>query len=100
MARCDALAGAPLRDDPARLSPGYRVLEQAARAEGFGSGRLPDFPGREHGGELVLPGQEELGICVLEAAQREQLSSVLRLAVRGNQRLVSGPAGAWPHPAG
>jgi putative restriction endonuclease len=48
-ARCDALAGAPLRDDPARLSRVYRVLLQAAR-EGFGSGRLPDFLGLGHGG--------------------------------------------------
>jgi putative restriction endonuclease len=99
-ARCDALAGAPLRGDPARFSRVCRVLLQAARAEGVGSGCLPDFPELEHGGELVLVGQEELGICVLEAALRAQLSSVLRLAVRGNQRLVSGPAGHWPHPAG
>jgi hypothetical protein len=44
-------------EDPARFSRVYRVLLQAARAEGFGSGRLPDFLGLEHGGELVLPGQ-------------------------------------------
>lgn len=83
-----------------RFSRVYRVLLQAARAEGFGSGRLPDFLGLEDGGELVLLGQEELGICVLEAALREQLSSLLRFALRGKQRLVSGPAGDWPHPAG
>jgi putative restriction endonuclease len=86
---------------PLRLpSAENRVLLQAARAEGFGSGRLPDFLGLEYGGELVLFGQEELGICVLEASLREQLSSVLRFVVRGEQRLVSGPAGDWPHPAG
>lgn len=73
-ARWDALAGAMLRDDPARFSRVYRVLLQAARAEGIGSGRLPDFLGLEYGGELVLLGQEELDISVLEAALRDQLS--------------------------
>jgi hypothetical protein len=83
-----------------RFSRVYRVLLQAARAEGFGSERLPDFMGLVDGGELVLLGQEEPGICVLEAFLREQLSSLLRFALRGKQRLVSGPAGDWPHPAG
>ena len=73
-ARWDALAGAKLRDDPARFSRVYRVLLQAARAEGIGPGRLPDFLGLEHGGEVVLLGQEELDISVLEAALRDQLS--------------------------
>jgi hypothetical protein len=73
-ARWDALAGAMLRDDPARFSRVYRVLLQAARAEGIGSGRLPDFLGLEYGGELALLGQEELDISVLEAALRDQLS--------------------------
>ena len=73
-ARWDALAGAILRDDPARFSRVYRVLLQAARAEGIGPGRLPDFLGLEYGGELALLGQEELDISVLEAALRDQLS--------------------------
>jgi putative restriction endonuclease len=73
-ARWDALAGAMLRDDPARFSRVYRVLLQAARAERIGPGRLPDFLGLEHGGELVLLGQDELDISVLEAALRDQLS--------------------------
>jgi len=73
-ARWDALAGAMLRDDPARFSRVYRVLLQAARAEGIGPGRLPDFLGLEYGGELALLGQEELDISVLEAALRDQLS--------------------------
>src|ERR1700678_859516 len=64
--RWDVLAGAMLRDDPARFSRVYRVLLQAARAEGVGSDRLPDFLGLEHGGELALLGQEELDISVLE----------------------------------
>ena len=73
-ARWDALAGAMLRDDPARFSRVYRVLLQAARAEGIGPGRLPDFLGLEYGGELALLGQEELDISVLEADLRDQLS--------------------------
>src|ERR1700733_8455009 len=73
-ARWDVLAGAVLRDDPARFSRVYRVLLQAARAEGIGPDRLPDFLGLEHGGELALLGQEELDISVLEASLRDQLS--------------------------
>jgi len=73
-ARWDALAGAMLRDDPARFSRMYRVLLQAARAKGIGPSRLPDFLGLEYGGELVLLGQDELDISVLEAALRDQLS--------------------------
>jgi hypothetical protein len=57
-----------LRDDPARFSRVYRVLLQAARAEGIGPGRLPDFVGLEYGRELALFGQEELDISVLKAA--------------------------------
>ena len=74
-ARWDALAGAMLRDDPARFSQVYRLLLAAARAEGIGPGRLPDFLGLEHGGELALLGQDELDISVLEAALRHQLSA-------------------------
>ena len=73
-ARWDALAGAMLRDDPARFSAIYRMLLLAARAEGISPGRLPDFLGLEHGGELALLGQEELNISVLEAGLRDQIS--------------------------
>lgn len=73
-ARWDALAGAMLRDDPARFSATYRVLLTAARAEGIGPAGLPDFLGLEHGGELALLGQEELDISVLEAGLRDQIS--------------------------
>jgi putative restriction endonuclease len=71
--RWDVLAGATLRDDPARFAHVYRVLLQAARAEGIGPARLPDFLGLEHGGELILLGQEELDISVLEASLRDQI---------------------------
>ena len=73
-ARWDVLAGAVLRDDPARFTQVYRMLLQAARAEGIDSVRLPDFLGLEHGGELSLLGQEELDISVLEASLRDQLA--------------------------
>ena len=72
-ARWDVLAGAMLRDDPARFSRVYRVLLHAARAEGIDPARLPDFLDLEDGGELVLLGQEELDISVLEASLREQI---------------------------
>jgi putative restriction endonuclease len=70
----DVLAGAMLRDDPARFSRIYRVLFEAARAEDIEPDRLPDFLGLEHGGELALLGQEELDISVLEESLRDQLS--------------------------
>jgi putative restriction endonuclease len=73
-AQWDVLAGAILRDDPPRFSRVYRMLMQAARAEGIGTAQLPDFLGLEHGGELALLGQEELDISVLEEAFRYQLS--------------------------
>jgi putative restriction endonuclease len=72
--RWDVLAGAILRDDPARFSRTYRLLLSAARAEGIGPGRLPDFLGIEQGGELALLGQEELDISALEAELREQIA--------------------------
>lgn len=74
-ARWDVLAGAMLRDDPARFSRVYRVLLHAARTEGIGPARLADFLGLEHGGELALIGQEELDISVLEQDLRGQLAS-------------------------
>jgi putative restriction endonuclease len=72
-ARWDALAGATLRDDPARFSQIYRLLLHAARREGVGPERLPDFLGLEQGGELALLGQDELDLSVLEDSLREQL---------------------------
>jgi putative restriction endonuclease len=73
-AKFDAAAGAILRNDPARFSRIYRVLMQAARLEGFGSDRLQDFLGLEHGGDLALLGQEELDLSVLEAELRDQIA--------------------------
>jgi putative restriction endonuclease len=73
-ARWDVLAGAMLRDDPARFTAVYRMLLHAARAEGIGPDLLPDFLGLEHGGELTLLGQDELDISVLEQSLREQIA--------------------------
>jgi len=72
--RWDVLAGAMLREDPARFSAIYRILLHAARAEGIGPARLPDFLSLEQGGELALLGQEELNVSVLEAALRDQVT--------------------------
>jgi putative restriction endonuclease len=70
----DVLAGAILRDDPARFSHVYRVLLSAARAEGIGQDHLPDFLGLEHGGELALLGQNELQTSALERAFKAQIA--------------------------
>lgn len=59
-ARFDASAGATLRENPTLFTHIYRVLVHAARAEGIGSDRLPDFLQLEQGGEFDLLGQEEL----------------------------------------
>jgi putative restriction endonuclease len=71
--RWDVLAGAMLRNDPASFTRVYRVLLHAARAEGIGTDRLPDFLGFENGGELTLLGQEELDLSVLEESLRDQI---------------------------
>lgn len=57
----DASAGATLREQPTLFTHIYRILLYAARAEGIGHDRLPDFLGLEDGGEIELLGQEELG---------------------------------------
>jgi putative restriction endonuclease len=72
--RWDVLAGAALRNDPPRFSRLYRVLLHAARAEGIGRDRLPDFLGLEDGGELILLGQEELDLSVVEEAMHQVIT--------------------------
>ena len=56
----DAAVGAELRSDVPRFARLYRLILNAARAEGIGPSRLPDFLGLEQGGELELLGQHEL----------------------------------------
>jgi putative restriction endonuclease len=70
----DVLAGAILRDEPAHFTHIYRTLFSAARAEGTGEDRLPDFLGLEHGGEFTLLGQDELGPSALENAFKDQIA--------------------------
>ena len=72
--KCDVLAGAMLRDDPVRFTDVYRVLLTAARAEGMGQDRLPDFLGLEYGGEFALLGQNELQASALERAFKAQIA--------------------------
>ena len=73
-ARWDALAGALLREDPTAFSRIYRILLQAARAQGIDQAMLPDFLGLEHGGEFALLGQEELDVSALEEVLSEQVA--------------------------
>jgi len=70
----DILAGVMLREDSARFTDVYRLLLRAARAEGIGRDRLPDFPDLEDGGEFALLGQDELGTSVFENALRDQIA--------------------------
>jgi putative restriction endonuclease len=70
----DVLAGAMLRDDPVHFTNVYRVLLTAARAEGIGQDRLPDFLGLEYGGEFALLGQGELQTSALERAFKAQIA--------------------------
>jgi putative restriction endonuclease len=70
----DVLAGAILRDEPAAFSTVYRMMLHAARAEGIGPDRLPDFLGLKDGGELALLGQDEVQTSVMEASLREQIA--------------------------
>jgi putative restriction endonuclease len=72
--RWDLVAGATLREHPKEFSRIYRVLMTAARAAGIGPDRLPDFLGLEAVGELVLLGQEELEVSVMEADLQRRLA--------------------------
>ena len=73
----DVLAGATLRDEPAHFTHIYRVLLNAARSEGIGGDRLPDFLGLEYGGEFALLGQGELGPSALENAFKDQIAKAV-----------------------
>ena len=70
----DVLAGAMLREDLERFTHIYLVLFRAARAEGIGLDRLPDFLNLEAGEDLMLLGQEELDAPLLEADLRDQIA--------------------------
>ncbi len=99
-ARWDVLAGAILRDDPAQFSHVYRLVLRAARMEGIGPDRLPDFLGLEDGGELSLLGQEELDLSVLEAGLRGQIersASESALPARETERILLAAARVGQH---
>jgi putative restriction endonuclease len=98
----DILAGAALRDDPDRFTELYRLLLSAARFEGIGQERLPDFLDLEESGELTLLGQEELGIAELDSVRHDaalaaagtvftepQTEQILLGAVRVGQHLFA-----------
>jgi putative restriction endonuclease len=70
----DVLAGAILRDDSEHFTDVYRILLSAARTEGIGQDRLPDFLGLEYGGEFALLGQGELQTSALERAFNAQIA--------------------------
>ncbi len=98
--RWDVRAGATLRDDPVRFSTMYRLLMHAARAEGIGSSRLPDFLGLESGGELALLGQDELDTSMLEASLREQIDRAAAegpLSARETERILLAAARVGQH---
>ncbi len=63
-----------LPEDSARFTDIYRLLLRAARAEGIGRDRMPDFLDLEDGGEFALLGQDELGTSVFESALRDQIT--------------------------
>lgn len=73
-ARWDQVAGATLREHPQRFVEVYRIMLASARAAGLAADTLPDFLFLEHGGDLVLLGQEELESSALE----RELEAVLR----------------------
>ncbi len=73
-ARWDAYAGALLREDLDRFTGIYLLLLRAARAEGIGPDRLPDFLKLEAGDSLSLLGQDELDYSVLESDLRGKVA--------------------------
>jgi putative restriction endonuclease len=96
----DVLAGACLRDDPATFSDVYRIMLHAARAEGIGPDRLPDFLGLESGGELALLGQNELQTSVMEASFRDQIArdaASSGLSERDTERILLAAARVGQH---
>jgi hypothetical protein len=62
------------RKNSAQFITIYRVLLQAARAEGIDRARLPDFLDLEDRGKLGPLGQDELGTSVFENALKDQIT--------------------------
>jgi putative restriction endonuclease len=77
-AKWDLLVGTTLLGDPEQLSQVYRVLLAAARAEGVGRDRLPDFLSIEEHGDVQLLGQAQLpGDSMIEEALQGRLEQLL-----------------------
>jgi putative restriction endonuclease len=95
----DILAGARLRDDPDRFTELYRLLLSAARAEGIGQDRLPDFLGLEEHGELMLLGQEELGVAELDEVRDEAAQQAAGSVFTGSEteRILLGAVRVGQH---
>lgn len=72
-ARHEVETAATLLADPVRLAAVYAVVMDAARAEGVGPDRLPDFLHLERTRDLRLLGQDELDGEDVEAAVEPQL---------------------------
>jgi putative restriction endonuclease len=96
-AKWDASAGAALREQPILFTHIYRVLLQAARAEGIGPDRLPDFLDLEGGGEFALLGQDELGPSEIDDLRAEieadgdssETERIMLAAVRAGQHVFA-----------
>ena len=73
-ATTDIDLGRCLAANPDLIANTYRAILTAARNVGIGADRLPDFLGIEHGGFMVLLGQEEIDTCDLERAVKQELN--------------------------
>ncbi|MCP2284075.1 putative restriction endonuclease [Promicromonospora umidemergens] len=72
-ATTDIDLGRRLAADPDLVASAYRIILAAARNVGIGTDRLPDFLGLEHGGFMVLLGQEEIDALDLETAVEQEI---------------------------
>ncbi|RPF20382.1 HNH endonuclease [Myceligenerans xiligouense] len=72
-ATTDIELGRLLASDPDLVASTYQVILAAARNVGIGTERLPDFLGLEHGGSMVLLGQEEIDPHDLEDAVEQEI---------------------------
>ncbi len=71
--------GRRLAAEPDLVASMYRVVLAAARNVGIGADSLPDFLGIEHGGWMVLLGQDEIQETDLQAAVEQAIGERRRL---------------------
>lgn len=72
-ATSDIDLGRRLASDAKLVASTYRVVLAAARNVGIGTDRLPDFLGLEHGGFMVLLGQDEVDEHDLQTAVEQEI---------------------------